>query len=82
MGLVAATSADVVSNERSAVFISGFMHLQNNSNVYSILFAILKALLPSLSRHDICSARVVRSRTAAGVIIRGCRKKIPLSLYD
>ena len=43
-----AAAGDVIAVERMELYISGFMHVQNDDSIYSISFVILKVLLPSL----------------------------------
>lgn len=57
-----ASTARVVSRERTDLFISGFMQIYNKVNLRWILFAILKALLPFLCCDDICDIRFARPK--------------------
>ena len=54
--------------ERREVFIPGFMHITDDANCYVLAYSVLKALLPSLNRDDVCAVRRVnhRSRDALG----------------
>ena len=79
----AAAAEDVIAVERRELYISGFMHVQNDDSIYSISFATFKVLLPTLNRHDICSARVVKSRAVGGEgVSRFQRIDPPLLLCD
>ena len=62
MTLAASAVGSDSAVERRKLYISGFMHLQNVDRIYGISFAILKALLPTLNRHDISGARIVGTR--------------------
>ena len=46
--------------ERREVFIPGFIKINNELNMQCLSFSILKALLPSLNRSDICGVREIR----------------------
>ena len=49
--------------ERREVFIPGFMHITNDANCYALAYSVLKALLPSLNRNDVCAVRRVHHRS-------------------
>ena len=55
------------------------MHVNGDANCYLLAYAVLKALLPSLSRDDVCNVRRVhpRSKGVAFSPLPG-----PLDLYD
>ena len=48
--------------ERREIFIPGFMTINSDKNLYSIAFSILRVLLPSLNRSDICRVRFARPK--------------------
>ena len=49
--------------ERREVFIPGFMHITNDANCYVLAYSVLKALLLSLNRDDVCAVRLVHHRS-------------------
>ena len=45
--------------ERREIFVLGFTAITDTVNLSSLSFAVLKAILPSLNREDICSCRCI-----------------------
>ena len=64
----AVRSPRIIPDDKSEVFITGFMPLHISTSLHSLSFAILKAHFPSLERDDIRAVKIVPSHSEEGTM--------------